>query len=127
MDVRMTPKLDVPLPSAKSDTVEKATPGKMRPSEYAFSGTDLSKIPGRSVEALDPVKRAEETIGPLFEDERFPNGRLSIEVDNDSGRYVYRLINQETKEVLKQFPGDYVLRRVAYYRELQGISVDDTA
>lgn len=72
----------------------------------------------------DPVKRAEEAIGGLFTDSRFPSGRFSIDHDEESGRYVYRLIDQETDEILKQFPGDYVLRRVAYYRELQGLAVN---
>ena len=72
----------------------------------------------------DPVRRAEQAIGAFFEEEGEPNSRFSIDRDRDSGRFVYRLINSETGEVVKQFPGDYVLRRVAYYRELEGIAVD---
>ncbi|MZR30812.1 flagellar protein FlaG [Sneathiella litorea] len=84
----------------------------------------LPVSPGMSAAIEDPVKRAEETIGALFTDSRFPSGRFSIDQDEESGRYVYRLIDQQTDEVLKQFPGDYVLRRVAYYRELQGLAVN---
>ncbi|WP_169568895.1 flagellar protein FlaG [Sneathiella limimaris] len=73
----------------------------------------------------DPVRRAEQAIGPFFEDEEQPLGRFSIDQDSDSGRFVYRLINSDTGEILKQFPGDYVLRRVAYYRELEGLAVDN--
>ena len=72
----------------------------------------------------DPVRRAEQAIGPFFEDDKIPSGRFSIDQDSDSGRFVYRLIHSDTGEVLKQFPGDYVLRRVAYYRELEGLAVD---
>lgn len=72
----------------------------------------------------DPVRRAEQAIGAFFEDDQIPEGRFSIDQDSDSGRFVYRLINSDTGEVLKQFPGDYVLRRVAYYRELEGLAVD---
>ncbi len=72
----------------------------------------------------DPVRRAEQAIGAFFEEESEPNSRFSIDRDRDSGRFVYRLVNSETGEVVKQFPGDYVLRRVAYYRELEGIAVD---
>jgi uncharacterized FlaG/YvyC family protein len=75
-------------------------------------------------EIEDPVRRAEQTIGAFFEEESNPKGRFTIDKDKDSGRFVYRLINSDTGEVLKQFPGDYVLRRVAYYRELEGIAVD---
>ena len=72
----------------------------------------------------DPVKRAEVAIGGFFADSNYPSGRFSIDQDKESGRYVYRLIDRNTDEVLKQFPGDYVLRRVAYYRELQGLAVN---
>ncbi len=72
----------------------------------------------------DPVRRAEQAIGAFFEEEGEPNSRFSIDRDRDSGRFVYRLVDSETGEVVKQFPGDYVLRRVAYYRELEGIAVD---
>ncbi|MAZ03339.1 MAG: hypothetical protein CMN56_09390 [Sneathiella sp.] len=75
--------------------------------------------------AGDPIKRAEAAIGAFFEDDRFPSARFSIDQDEDSGRYVYRLVDRETDEVLKQFPGDYVLRRVAFYRELQGLAVNN--
>ncbi|MBO6827764.1 MAG: flagellar protein FlaG [Sneathiella sp.] len=76
------------------------------------------------VQIEDPVRRAEQAIGAFFEEEGEPNSRFSIDRDRDSGRFVYRLINSDTGEVVKQFPGDYVLRRVAYYRELEGIAVD---
>ena len=85
---------------------------------------DIAVSPKEFAPLADPVKRAEEAIGGLFADSRFPSGRFSIDQDKDSGRYVYRLIDRETDEVLKQFPGDYVLRRVAYYRELQGLAVN---
>jgi uncharacterized FlaG/YvyC family protein len=83
--------------------------------------------PDASSQVIDPVKRAEQAIGPFFEDVKFPNGRFSIDKDDSSGRYVYRLVDLETQEVLKQFPGEYVLRRVAYYRELQGLAVNSRA
>jgi len=76
------------------------------------------------VQIEDPVRRAEQAIGAFFEEESSPNSRFSIDRDRDSGRFVYRLVDSETGEVVKQFPGDYVLRRVAYYRELEGIAVD---
>lgn len=80
---------------------------------------------GYVTEISDPVRQAEETVGVLFEDESSPNAKFSIDMDRDSGRFVYRLVDSDTGEVVKQFPGDYVLRRIAYYRELEGIALDD--
>lgn len=89
-----------------------------------YTSEDLPVSPQSSATPANPIKRAEEAIGGLFTDSKFPSGRFSIDHDRESGRYVYRLIDRETDEVLKQFPGDYVLRRVAFYRELQGLAVN---
>ncbi|PHQ70026.1 MAG: hypothetical protein COB93_06525 [Sneathiella sp.] len=117
MDVIPVSKPDVKISMQKSDMGPHRTGGPKSLAAVAPMASDTAQI-------TDPVKRAEQAIGPFFEDESFPAGRFSIDQDSDSGRYVYRLIDIETKEVLKQFPGDYVLRRVAYYRELQGLAVD---
>jgi uncharacterized FlaG/YvyC family protein len=76
-------------------------------------------------EISDPVHQAERAVGALFEDDNNPNAKFSIDMDRDSGRFVYRLVDNDTGEVVKQFPGDYVLRRIAYYRELEGIALDN--
>src|SRR5690606_11202922 len=63
----------------------------------------------------------------LFTDSRYPTARFSIDRDDESARYVYRLIDSHTNHVIKQFPRGYVLRRLAYYRELTGIRVNSEA
>ena len=121
MDVTPVSKVDLLVPNPKSENSSERN-GIVKPLA-PVSGTPSEK----DAEILDPVKRAEAAIGPFFKDDQYPAGRFSIEQDDDSGRYVYRLIHRETNEVLKQFPGDYVLRRVAFYRELQGLAVNDKA
>ncbi|MFC4270635.1 hypothetical protein GQF03_02800 [Sneathiella chungangensis] len=114
-------------PYAKQDPLVTSSTSGSNPARNDATKSFNEGITGPSEnEAVvaDPVKRAEAAIGGLFTDSRFPTGRFSIDHDQDSGRYVYRLVDRETEEVLKQFPGDYVLRRVAYYRELQGIAVN---
>ena len=118
MDIGPISKPDINLAKSKTDMLPINTSGSKSSGEVA---------PEKVIEAqiVDPIKRAEQAIGQFFQDEKFPAGRFSIDADADSGRYVYRLVDIETKEVLKQFPGDYVLRRVAYYRELHGLAVDN--
>jgi uncharacterized FlaG/YvyC family protein len=119
MDVTPISKQNLNYFKSKSDE------GSVRTEPSSVSaGAPTAQSSEITLETIDPVTRAEQAIGPLFKDEKYPMGRFSIDQDNDSGRYVYRLVDIETKEVLKQFPGDYVLRRVAYYRELQGIAVN---
>ena len=94
--------------------------------EESRAVNDEKKKPSESDVTIveDPIQRAEKAIGGFFADSRFPTGRFSIDHDDESGRYVYRLVDWETSEVLKQFPNEYVLQRVAYYRELQGVAVN---
>ena len=114
-------------PYARNDTLTGASGTVSRPAHGEVVKSFNKGIAGKSEQGAvvaDPVERAEAAIGGLFADPRYPTTRFSIDRDDESGRYVYRLIDRETREVLKQFPGDYVLRRVAYYRELQGLAVN---
>lgn len=114
-------------PYARNDTLTSVSGAASRTSHADVVKTfnkGISKDPQPEIVVADPIKRAEEAIGSLFTDSRYPAGRFSIDRDDESGRYVYRLIDPHTREVIKQFPGDYVLRRVAYYRELQGLAVN---
>ena len=119
MDVTPISKQDMFQSKPKSDSASQKNVA------VKSAAQDFTNPSEAETEIADPVKRAEQAIGPFFMDSNYPAGRFSIDKDDDSGRYVYRLIHRETKEVLKQFPGDYVLRRVAFYRELQGIAVND--
>ncbi len=126
MNVAPVAKLDIAVtrPEKGAGTVE----------SIVASGADDQSIaqplPPTSAEVApaisDPVRQAEETVGALFEDDSNPNAKFSIDMDRESGRFVYRLVDNDTGEVVKQFPGDYVLRRIAYYRELEGIGLDNT-
>ncbi len=53
--------------------------------------------------------------------------RLSIVQDKDSGRFVYRIVSTETGEVLRQFPGEDVLRIARSLADGVGRVVDETA
>ncbi|MDF2365983.1 flagellar protein FlaG [Sneathiella sp.] len=110
--------------TAIPSTSQTGTPAVNRSNVVKYTREDTSVSTGPDADFADPIKRAEEAIGGFFTDSNYPSGRFSIDQDKDSGRYVYRLIDRNTDEVLKQFPGDYVLRRVAYYRELQGLAVN---
>ncbi|MEH6496785.1 MAG: flagellar protein FlaG [Pseudomonas marincola] len=121
MDVAPISKTSVSLSGVRSDEiVSETSSGPAEDKRVALR----QPVYEQEAEIEDPVRRAEQAIGPFFEDANDPKGRFSIDQDIDSGRFVYRLVNTDTGEVIKQFPGDYVLRRVAYYRELEGLSVD---
>ncbi|GIX16679.1 MAG: hypothetical protein KatS3mg119_0865 [Rhodothalassiaceae bacterium] len=57
----------------------------------------------------------------------FASRRLSIAQDEATGRFVYRVIDVNTGEVLRQYPPDEILRIVAQIREAEGLVLDSEA
>jgi len=50
--------------------------------------------------------------------------RLSIDFDKQAGRYIYRLVDPATREVLREIPSEEALRRIRSMREAAGLKVD---
>ena len=75
----------------------------------------------------EPLQRVEEVLNSALGSQTLPNSRLEISVHDDTGRFIYRAVHKDTGEVLHQYPADEVLRQLAYYRNLEGIVVDETA
>lgn len=97
------------------------------------SGQKLSEIrerPGQQPAAVDPkvppdaVRAAEETLNGLLADMLPPDARLIIEYDQAANRFVYKSVDRETGEVLHQWPPEEVMRKLAYLREISGLTVD---
>lgn len=53
------------------------------------------------------------------------NIKLSIDVDDESGLFVYKGIDKQSGEVVSQFPAEEILALIASYREKEGIVVDE--
>lgn len=54
-----------------------------------------------------------------------PNSRLQIEQDDASGLFIYRSVDRRSGEVLKQYPTEEMLKFISFYREREGLVVDD--
>ena len=52
------------------------------------------------------------------------NSKLQITHDKDTGTFVYRSIDAETGEVIRQWPSDEILKLRESVRELEGMLVD---
>lgn len=55
------------------------------------------------------------------------NTKLSIDVDDESGLFVYKSVDKESGEVVSQFPTEKVLAIIANYRDTEGLVIDETA
>ncbi len=50
--------------------------------------------------------------------------RLSISFEKSIGRFVYRGVDRETGEVIREYPQEEVIKRIARLREIAGITID---
>ena len=53
-----------------------------------------------------------------------PNSKLQITQDESTGTYVYRSIDRDTGEVLKQWPSEQLLALREYLKEMEGMLLD---
>ena len=50
--------------------------------------------------------------------------KLQIDLDEGAGRFVYKSVNRDTGEVVRQFPSDEILRILSNFRDATGLTVD---
>lgn len=52
------------------------------------------------------------------------NVRLSISFEKSIGRFIYRGVDPETGEVVREYPPEEVIERIAAIREVVGVAYD---
>jgi flagellar protein FlaG len=55
------------------------------------------------------------------------NSKLQIEKDKELGTFIYRSIDPESGEVIKQWPAEQLLALREYLKEMEGLLVDTKA
>ena len=63
----------------------------------------------------------EESIKKFNEKMDMMKSQLRIETDKDTGIRVVKIVDSETKEVIRQIPPEYVLKIAKYIDELTGV------
>ena len=97
-------------PSQESETANAAAKPRARESKTAETPI-----------APQPIETAERP-GLLS---REAQARLSIDYDKQASRYVYRLVDPVTREVLRELPSEEVLKRIRGLRQTIGLKVDE--
>ncbi len=69
------------------------------------------------------LARVSETLEQLLPEAR-PNTRLRINVDADTGRFIYQSIDTESGEVVAQFPPEQLLELLKAQSEILGVFLD---
>jgi len=98
------------------------------------AGEKTDRPDEKSLDAVTAAKKAStaltlETVAEAIEryiPEALPNTRLSIVHDEDTGLFVYKAVDRDSGEVVRQYPADEILRFIAFYREREGVVVDDS-
>lgn len=72
------------------------------------------------------LSKLEETLNKYVPQD-LPNTRLQIVHDDGTGQFVYKAVDQDSGEVVRQYPSEEILKFISYYREQEGLLVDGTA
>jgi len=95
-------------------------------------GDDARVVPPRQASDLEIVRRSDEELGDRarreFKEEIEAalnlEAQLLIDEYETTGDFVYRLINRQTGEQLRQWPREDMLKLEEFFRELDGLLVD---
>ncbi len=102
------------------------------PAKPGTGGGTATESPKSQNEAEEPVeqKPARQNVQPdlpLLASDSAANAHLVIEIDEVSGGFIYKSVNRETGEVIKQYPREEVLRAIANARAAEGLVIDTKA
>ncbi|WND02500.1 flagellar protein FlaG [Temperatibacter marinus] len=82
---------------------------------------------GADTVAKEPLDRAAELIEQIIPENELGNTRLRINIDDNTGDFIYQTLDNDTGEVIKQFPPETISEMLAKYREVEGLAVDSLA
>ncbi|MAU41771.1 MAG: hypothetical protein CMF31_09125 [Kordiimonas sp.] len=71
----------------------------------------------------DYIEQASEVISSVISTELL-NTKLQIDQDELTGLFVYKGVDRDSGEVVKQYPPEKILDFLGYYREAEGLVVD---
>lgn len=109
--------------------------GQVKDSDTSNVSSAVSKSADKRFSALssgsaqDFIRAAEKLIEASLPSKP-PGTKLRIDVDDGSGRFVYKGIDIKTGDVVVQFPSEEILKLIAFNRErdgVEGIVVDEEA
>ena len=117
-----------PVVQAAKREVSSEAQGKKASSTALQPASNGSRANGGQEEtAGNPLRRAEQVLNDVLETSTPPNSRLTIEIDEPSGRFVYKAINNDSGETIRQYPHEEILRLLARFREIEGLSINRSA
>lgn len=84
------------------------------------NGSHSDKVDKQELKKLSP-KMLEELVKELEKKLSMLNTQLKISIDEDTDMVVVKVIDKETKKVIRQIPPEYVLKIAKYLDEITGL------
>jgi flagellar protein FlaG len=104
-----------------STTLQANTGQRVSPSKQ-FKGDDFQNIPQDQ-----RAKIIEKTAEDINKKLKLFNSHLKIEIDNETNIQVVKVVDNDTKEVIRQIPSEEMLKIAKYIDEITGLLFKDMA
>lgn len=75
----------------------------------------------------EPLEKVAAVVQSFLPENFDDNTKLSINKDDTTGLFVYRSVDRESGEVIRQFPPEDVLKYIVSVRKAEGLVVDGKA
>ena len=75
----------------------------------------------------EPLEKVAEVVQSFLPESFTNNTKLSINRDDTTGVFVYRSVDRESGEVVRQFPPEDILNYIVSVRKAEGLIVDGEA
>lgn len=116
----VAPRADLqPIPVQESEPLEAVIRQTRASRNHSGSEPPQSDPPDRSA-----IVRAAAKVGEVLDT---LDSRLKIEVDDETGRVVVKVVQQDTEKVIRQIPPEELLQLQKYLSSLKGILLQEQA
>lgn len=125
-NAQVIPLKNTSVPGPGSGTVERETTRATTPLNSPGFSEPKEDEQTTFLSPNDPLVKAAELLEEFIPDfEQTPNTRLRIDKDDETGRFVYYNVDNDSGEVVRQFPPENILKFLSYYRGLEGLLLDN--
>ena len=97
------------------------------PQPQTSATVDLPQTSDKSAEPVSRLAALAKSVGDEIRDLVPPNSHLQIIQHEETGTFIYRVLDAETGEIVSQYPAEEDLRMLAFWHDLKGLAVDTSA
>jgi flagellar protein FlaG len=127
MEIQATNGLPAPQPQQQRTAV---TPGNITAAKPAAPAATDSKPTGKAAskeDAQSELKEVTQAVSDINKAMQFMSRQLEFSVDTDSERTIVKVIDQQTREVIRQMPTKEALEIGKALEKAQGLLIKQTA